>query len=437
MRLLPAIIITALAISVLAPKASGLSAMSCQSVFVAEATAKPSKLRFLASPLKEFARTLSRLKAPAFSASRFEEALRDYNSNGELNLRQPRTREEKLALLSFISQTSGRSPSQLETWAQRADPKALSSFVNSLGKLDLQKGFSPTQVDALFGKIVRFGVSDPRSISNLRKIGMTGIDDLSLEQWATHEIASHSAIEAFTRLGLIREQGLRQRLMDSLRQRPNIHANITLAATMIIETFSIGKPITMLTFSNLAKTRLDPAIMKLIETKGFDAALPALKAKYGHLARYDQRIYWARRFYSTAMMSYVLYTSYPSLMNLIIPPGVVDKEAGVGEVLRAVFGYYRNLLGTYVDYISGKDGELPAQAAANVKKTVQMKVAIATDDTKVITSGRDDLGPSSPETTVKKKPTVAKQKNSSDDDALLGATLDQLNDADFSDSIGH
>ena len=88
-----------------------------------------------------------RLTAPKFDKSKFEEALANYRAAGPANLRQPRTREERLAFLHYAANISKQSPYDLELWARRAKPKDLRRLAKSLGKLNLEKGFSREELN--------------------------------------------------------------------------------------------------------------------------------------------------------------------------------------------------------------------------------------------------------------------------------------------------
>jgi hypothetical protein len=326
-----------------------------------------------------------RLVAPRFDKLKFQRALADYEVQGTENLRQPKTREERLAFLHFVTNTSKRSPYELEIWAEKAKPKDLARLANSLGKLNLEKGFSPSKINSLIWNLYTFSATEPNSIRNFLSLKTDERDQIALEQWSTYEMASSSAVEAFEKLGLIKDQGQRGKWMDLIRSYPNALANINTGAMMVFESVIAGSPLSRPTYSKLRVTRLDPQMRERIEREGFDAVYPELKARYGHLARFDRGYFFARNAAAVGLMTYMVIHLFPVLVQALdLPPNLLNHDMNAVQVTETVAKYYSEL-GTSIvqDQIQAANERAAYFASRQLHSEGPLKAAANIDISKV------------------------------------------------------
>lgn len=412
----------------MSPFAFASTGPSCAFLF-SYASPQRSDLPRLAHPMHEIRRLVARLKAPRFDADAFESALADYRANGQEALVQPKapkTSEERLAFYKYMLDQSGRHPYDLELWARSVHSKDMSTLAKSLGRLNLDDGFSPSHVYAVIARINRFVAADPRTISGLRQFGFAAINRTLLEQWVDTEITSHNMVDAFERLGLIKDQRLRQKFVDLLNSNPNFVGSIAASSIAVLQFVLAGAPMTFpVVYSKLAVTRLDPRLRRLIETKGFDAAYPVLKAKYGKAAGFDQGFFWARRTFATAANIYVLSNFYHFLLVQTLPSNLWQEQDGTLKLLNASYAYYsRYLYGLiHQDWSAAND---PTQAPVTPAAVV---AAPDVDDTQKISADRPALTPAA----KPKSNDTRKNKLADADEKPLRDTLDSWSSLNFDD----
>jgi hypothetical protein len=209
------------------------------------------------------------------------------------------------------------------------------------------------------------------------------MDRIALEQWTTKEIASASATEAFEKLGLMKDQNMRGRWKDYLRDHPNSVSNIVTGAVMVLQTLILHSPVTIFDYSKLRTTKLDPALRELIEREGFDAAYPALKEKYGRLADFDRSFYFARRAVTVGLMSFMLVHMYPTVMRATLPPELLHKDENAIELTIAVTNFYTQLGRAIIsDRIHGS-GENEINVRTHTGPIVVQPTVIAADGSKI------------------------------------------------------
>jgi hypothetical protein len=396
----------------------------------------------------EVSSLVARLRAPRFQIERFDAALADYRANGIENAERPRSREARLAYLHYVTSTEGRNPYDLEAWARQASPKEFKALVKSIGRFNTDKGFSPTQIDSIYWKLFTYSATSPNSIRNLRKLGITQMDRVTLEQWTTKELASQNAVEAFEHLGLIRDQGTRGRMMDLIRSHPNVTSNLLTGGLMVLEKHLLGSPVSAPTYSRLRVTKLAADIRTLVEEQGFDAAYPVLKQRYGNLARFDRSFYFARRAVTVGLMAYMLAHLVPAIVAGVIPPNLVTSDMNAVQITEAVVRYYSDLSTAIVsDRVYGTDeheisvrtqGEVKAVPSAPIAKAGTVKAPPPVDLNRV-SANRVTITFDQQVAQEKKAPTKVKAPPAADlgtpeqSAKALDENLDYLNSLDFSE----
>lgn len=295
----------------------------------------------ISSRIREIQNVKDRWLAPAFRLEIYNEALKNYQTSEPSNVQQPKTREETLAFLTFVTKSSGRNPYDLELLARSQNPAALSKLIKTFGRID-SKSISPTQIDDIFEKIRRFAEPNPNTLLRNLKQGLGESRRLTLEQWATKEIASHNTKEAFERLGLLEDARGLKSLRESLKAHPNALHAITSSAFDIFLVLQGGLPLAIPEHSRLQVTRLEPELRALIETEGFDAAYPILKARYGKSAAFDQAFFWARRALTSAMMAYVICAVYPAFIHSLAPFATNETDS-TWTTTKVVLSFYVRL----------------------------------------------------------------------------------------------
>lgn len=392
-----------------------------------------------------------RLRAPRFKIEKFDAALAEYRERGVEDIERPRSREARLAFLHYVTTTQGRNPYDLEAWARQASPKEFRELVKSIGRFNTDKGFSPTQIDSIYWKLFTYSATSPNSLRNIRRIGLTQMDRIALEQWTTKELASQSAVEAFERLGLIRDQGLRGRMMDLIRSHPNVTTNLVTAGMMIFEKHLLGSPITAPSYSRLRVTKLASELRSLVEENGFDATYPILKQRYGNLARFDRSFYFARRAVTVGLMAYMLANLVPTVVQGVIPPHLVTSDMNAVEITEAVIGYYSDLATAIAaDRIYGTDereisvrtagssaatpSALPPPAAApgSVKKPAPVDLQKVSANRVTITFDQQLAQEKKPAAQPKTAPPSTDLGSPEQSAKALEDNLDYLNSLDFS-----
>ena len=419
---------------------AAVPSVRCESVFVrkspklAPARAETSRSSVDKTPVTK--PSLTRLFKSSIDRAEFTTALAAYRTTGRESLKQPETREEKLALIAYMSDFTGRQSHRIEDWVRNVDGKTMSRFVDSLGHVDVDKGFSVGQIHKIWDKLRDFSMADPRTYTNTLKSGVPKVDEQVLKQWAASQTATEAAVRAVADMGRIRRNNVREKMAEFFRSNPNFTANLKVGAQMLIQylTTSVALPgggttgvvITAPTFSKLQRIKLDPALAKRIENGEIDQIYPELEARYGKAVAFDTRVFWARRAYSTMMITYLLVQAYPQLVNSMLSTGLIDDDASFFEVMEACLSYYSGAVKTIVvDVVLQRDTELEKKAAP--KKQTQMQAVSEVDDSASITADRDVIQPRSSD-----PKSHAPEKKQPPANKALEDALDALNEVDAS-----
>ncbi len=341
----------------------------------------------------ELSSLVKRLKAPPFQVERFDFALDFYRRHGIDDVPRPKSPEARLAYIHYVANKFGRNAFDLEAWAHEATPEQFKALVKSIGRFNTDKGFSPSQIDAIYWKLFTYKASTPTALRKIARLSVenreiniiktadevfTQSDRTALEQWTTKELASHGAIEAFERLGLIQDQGLRGRMMDVLRANPNVTTNLVTGALMVIEKQLLGSPVSVPNISRLRVTKLASEIRTLVEEQGFDAAYPIIKKQYGHLAQFDRRYFFARRAMTVGLMTFMLSHMVPTVVQTVVPPHLLNSDMNAVQITKEVVNYYTDLTKAIVEdrvYSSGSPEAELAVRARNVPAKPHVELA--------------------------------------------------------------
>ncbi len=434
--------VLALAFSLISAPEMASAEIRCEAIFL-RATSKPPVPTTVSPKTRGLKAKLQSLTAAKFNQEDFSNALASYRSNGEADLNQPATREQRLALLAFFAERFPRNPYDIEHWVRTVDQRSLTILAKSIGPMNFKRGFSPTQVAAMFDRLFAFSHNDPRTFRTLRTQGADTIDQITLEQWAIRETAEHHAVEAFANAGLIKDQKIKQRVLDFLRRNQNITANVGVATANLFQTLLVGFPTIVPVYSRMENQKLDPAIREIFIHHGIEEAYPLLKARYGKYARFDQAYYWASRAATVALTTYFWASYYPVIRSQFMSMGLVNDHATPADMMNAVFAAFGQMLQWgYHEVWTPENSSAATDVGTPGKAPIKpVKAVAAVDDSKTVSSNRGTLDGQA--SAVETQPLSTDAADSSqpntpptvDADAkAMKANLDMLNQLSFDDS---
>jgi hypothetical protein len=273
----------------------------------------------------------------------------------------PVTPEAKLAFIEAAASVSGTTGVSLELWMQRAPSAALKPVHRALGRLDFEGGLQVARLEEAMSVIYLATHLDPLSlhavlgpglkgkydgIKNFRKRSAPQAAQNIIRQRVERELTSGSLIQAATRLGLMASPSVRDRLVRKAREFPNVTETIAKIALNSIDyglTWALtghGFAFRLPSYSLMRTKPVPPELLELIQTKGFDAAYPALKAHYGHRPEFD--LYWSvgRRIATVCLIAYLL-SQLTDALPAMVPPGMIKESDSTGARFEKVYSFWK------------------------------------------------------------------------------------------------
>lgn len=362
-------LVMSLGVSVV-PRVSFAGVLSCEDVFSANAKKAPSNgVGSSVVKAADVLLTLAGFGDYSFNQNLFISEAARYRleltqlkaTDARLPLTLPVSPEAKLAFIEAAAIVSGTTGVSLELWMQRAPSAALKPVHRALGRLDFEGGLQVARLEEAMSVIYLATHLDPLSLHAVLGPGLKGkYDGIKnfrtrslpravqniIRQRVERELTSGSLIQAATRLGLMASPSVRDRLMRKVREFPNVTETAVKIALNSIDyglTWALtghGFAFRLPSYSLMKTKPVPPEILELIQTKGFDAAYPALKAHYGYRPEFD--LYWSvgRRIATACLIAYLL-SQLTDALPAMVPPGMIKESDSTGARFEKVYSFWK------------------------------------------------------------------------------------------------